>query len=94
MNSNTSSEIDIPMLDKNGRMMDIPTFKKETSDTDLYLNLIANPSKSRQDTENSTSSLHFNNDNKELDTSSVKRMSLHSLKQSPVNKTFSFGRPL
>lgn len=87
MNSNTSSDIDIPMLDKNGRMMDIPTFKKETSETDLYLNLIANPSKSRQDTENSTSSLHFNNDNKELDTSSVKRMSLHSLKQSPVKRS-------
>jgi hypothetical protein len=86
MNSNTSSDIDIPMLDKNGRMMDIPSFKKETSDTDLYLNLIANPSKSRQDTENSTSSLHFNNDNKELDTSSVKRMSLHSLKQSPAKR--------
>jgi hypothetical protein len=83
MDSNTSSDIDLNILDRNGRQMDIPSLKKDSSDTDLYLNLIANPVKSRQESENSTSSLHLDNDSKKSSTSSIKRLSLNSLKMSP-----------
>lgn len=83
MDSNTSSDIDLNILDRNGRQMDIPSLKKDSSDTDLYLNLIANPVKSRQESENSTSSLHLDSDHKKSSTSSIKRLSLNSLKMSP-----------
>ena len=83
MDSNTSSDIDLNILDRNGRQMDIPSLKKDSSDTDLYLNLLANPVKSRQESENSTSSLHLDNDSKKNSTSSIKRLSLNSLKMSP-----------
>ena len=83
MDSNTSSDIDLNILDRNGRQMDIPSLKKDSSDTDLYLNLIANPVKSRQESENSTSSLHLDNESKKSSTSSIKRLSLNSLKMSP-----------
>jgi len=76
MASDTSSDIDIPFFDNHGNNIQVPPFKKETSETDLYLNLIANPVKSREDTENSTSSLNLgNNDNKknDSDTSSVRQ---------------------
>jgi hypothetical protein len=82
MSSDTSSDIDINILDNHGNNMNIPSFKKETSETDLYLNLIANPTKSRQASENSTSSLRFGNNDKDNDTSSVRRMSHHSTRDS------------
>lgn len=88
MDSNTSSDIDLNILDGNGRQMNIPSLKKDSSETDLYLNLLANPIKSRQDSENSTSSLHLNNhDSKKNSTSSIKRLSLNSLKMSPKKDT-------
>lgn len=83
MDSNTSSDIDLNILDRNGRQMNIPSLKKDSSDTDLYLNLIANPVKSRQESENSTSSLHLESDHRKSSTSSIKRLSLNSLKMSP-----------
>ena len=82
MASDTSSDIDINIFDNHGNNMNIPPLKKETSESDLYLNLIANPSKSREASERSTSSLNFNNDKKDSETSSVKRMSHHSIKDS------------
>jgi hypothetical protein len=69
----TSSDNDIPIFDKFGNDIPIPPFKKETTDTDLYFGLIANPSKSKLDTEKSTSSLHFDNDKKHSNTSSVRQ---------------------
>jgi hypothetical protein len=83
MDSNTSSDIDLNILDRNGRQMDIPSLKKDSSETDLYLNLLANPVKSRQESENSTSSLHLDSNHKKSSTSSIKRLSLNSLKMSP-----------
>lgn len=73
MSSDTSSDNDIPIFDKFGQDIPIPPFKKETTDTDLYFGLIANPSKSKIDTEKSTSSLHFDNDKHKSDTSSVRQ---------------------
>lgn len=81
MDSNTSSDININILDKQGHSMNIPSFKKESSDTDLYLNLLANPVKSREASENSTSSLHLNEEDSDKNTSSVK-MSHKSLRES------------
>lgn len=69
----TSSDNDIPIFDKFGNDIPIPPFKKETTDTDLYFGLIANPSKSKIDTEKSTSSLHFDNEKKNSNTSSVRQ---------------------
>ena len=90
MSSDTSSDNDIPIFDKFGQDIPIPPFKKETTDTDLYFGLIANPSKSKLDTEKSTSSLHFDNDKQKSDTSSVRqsykpshdKISRHSTKES------------
>lgn len=93
MDSNTSSDIDLNILDRNGRQMDIPSLKKDSSDTDLYLNLIANPVKSRQESENSTSSLHLDSDHKKSSTSSIKRLSLNSLKMSPKKDKKESFRP-
>ncbi len=73
MSSDTSSDNEIPIFDKFGNDIQIPPFKKETTDTDLYFGLIANPSKSKLDTEKSTSSLNLDNDRKNSNTSSVKQ---------------------
>lgn len=77
MNSNTSSDmdIDIPILDTHGKSINIPPLKKETSETDLYLNLLANPNKSRVDSAKSSSSFNYDNDDKKSETSSVRRTS-------------------
>ncbi len=77
MNSNTSSdmEMDIPILDTHGKSINIPPLKKETSETDLYLNLLANPNKSRVDSVKSSSSFNYDNDDKKSETSSVRRTS-------------------
>ncbi len=73
MNSNTSSENDLQMFDNNGHEMDIPPLKKETSETDFYLNLLANPNKTRVESVKSSSSLNnFNDNNNDSDTSSVR----------------------
>ncbi len=75
MNSDTSTDKDdFNIYDKYGNDVPIPPLKKETSETDMYFGLLANPSKSKLDTEKSTSSLHFDNDknNKDTDTSSVR----------------------
>jgi len=71
MASSTSSDIDLKIYDNYGNDIKIPPLKKETSETDLYLNMLANPSKSKLDTEKSTSSLHFD-DKKNSETSSVR----------------------
>jgi hypothetical protein len=60
MSSETSSDINNIVNNKkyNGNSI----IKKETTETDLYLGLVANPSKTLDETEESSSSLHFNND--------------------------------
>lgn len=79
MDSNTSSDLDLNILDNNGNNMNIPPLKKETSETDLYLGLLANPAKSRVNSEKSSSSaLNFDNDD-DRSTSSVRH---HSDKRS------------
>jgi hypothetical protein len=88
MPSSTSSDIDLKIYDNYGNDIQIPPLKKETSETDLYLNMLANPSKSKLDTEKSTSSLHFDNDKNNSDTSSVKN-SYKSMKSSPKEKKHS-----
>jgi hypothetical protein len=88
MPSSTSSDIDLKIYDNYGNDMPIPPLKKETSETDLYLNMLANPSKSKLDTEKSTSSLHFDNEKKNTDTSSV-RNSYKNMRTSPKEKKHS-----
>jgi hypothetical protein len=73
MSSSTSSDLDLKIYDNYGNDIPIPPLKKETSETDLYLNMLANPSKSKLDTEKSTSSLHFDDNKKNSETSSVKK---------------------
>ncbi len=80
MSSSTSSDIDLKIYDNYGNDIQIPPLKKETSETDLYLNMLANPSKSKLDTEKSTSSLRFD-DKKDSNTSSVR----HSYKDASKN---------
>ena len=62
MSSDTSSDMNFNIMDNIGNTMNIPSFKKETTETDLYLNLLANPAKSREASEKSTSSLNINDD--------------------------------
>jgi hypothetical protein len=81
MSSSTSSDIDLKIYDNYGNDIPIPPLKKETSETDLYLNMLANPSKSKIDTEKSTSSLHFDDNKNKSETSSV-RNSIKNMKDS------------
>jgi hypothetical protein len=75
MDSNTSSDLDLNILDNDGNNMNIPPLKKETSETDLYLGLLANPAKSRVNSvKSSSSSINFNDDDKNS-TSSVNNYS-------------------
>ncbi len=80
MSSDSSSDIDLNILDKNGNNINIPPFKKETSESDLYLNLLANPSKSRENSERSSSSINFDDrkSQRDDDTSSVRHSSRRS----------------
>ena len=76
MASDTSSDINTRLLDKET----IGTgLKKETTETDLYLGLIANPSKTMDESAKSTSSLHYNNDSEDMSadnsTSEIKQSS-------------------
>ena len=64
MASDTSSDINSRLLEQNNGM------KKETTETDLYLGLVANPSKILVDTPDSSSSLHYNNDDDKSSSSS------------------------
>jgi hypothetical protein len=89
MASSTSSDIDLKIYDNYGNDIPIPPLKKETSETDLYLNMLANPSKAKLDTEKSTSSLRFD-DKKNSDTSSV-RNSYKGMKESSKNNAYSAG---
>ena len=59
MNSDTSSDLNINFFD-NANVL-----KKDTSETDYYLNLIANPNKTLIDQENSSSSLELSDTEKE-----------------------------
>ena len=59
MASDTSSELNTNLLDKENQRTGL---KKETTETDLYLGLVSNPSKTMVESAKSTSSLHYNND--------------------------------
>ena len=75
MASDTSSDLNQGLLNnKEG----IPPIKKETTETDLYLGLVANPSKVLADTPRSSSSLHYNNDNDNSVESSTDKKSTNS----------------
>ena len=60
MSSETSS--DIKNIVDNKKYNGNSIVKKDTTETDLYLGLVANPSKTLDETEESSSSLNFNND--------------------------------
>jgi hypothetical protein len=75
MASDTSSDLNQGLLNnKEG----IQPIKKETTETDLYLGLVANPSKVLADTPRSSSSLHYNNDNDNSVESSTDKKSTDS----------------
>ena len=89
MDSNTSSENfnlnEINYIDNNGNQMNnSPKNKKESSETDLYLNMIANQNKVLQESEKSSSSL-------KLDNSSEKKSStINSSSKSSVTSKANF----
>ncbi len=89
MDSNTSSENfnlnDLNYIDTNGnKMNNSPNNKKDSSETDLYLNMLANQSKTLQESEKSSSSL-------KLDKSSEKRSStINSSSKSSVTSKANF----
>jgi hypothetical protein len=84
MNSDTSSDVNINYLDnENNKMGDNTLPKKESSETDMYLNLIANPSKIAEDEPNSTTSL-------QLDESETNKISTSSIKNSSVSSQVNF----
>jgi hypothetical protein len=89
MASSTSSDIDLKIYDNYGNDIPIPPLKKETSETDLYLNMLDNTSKAKLDTEKSTSSLRFD-DKKDTETSSV-RNSYKNKESTKNHNTFSVG---
>jgi hypothetical protein len=71
MNSDTSSDLNINFLGETGNKLNV--LKKDTSETDYYLGLIANPSKTLVDESNSSSSLELSDtdkDNNNLSSSS------------------------
>lgn len=81
MNSDTSSDLNIDYLDnQNVKMGEEQIKKKESSETDMYLNLIANPAKIAEDEPNSTTSLH-------LDDSESNKMSTSSINNSNSSVT-------
>ena len=82
MNSDTSSDLNIDYIDnQNNKIGDIA--KKESSETDMYLNLLANPSKVVEDEPNSTTSL-------QLDESETNKLSTSSIKNSSVSSQVNF----
>jgi hypothetical protein len=82
MSSDSSSDIDLNILDKRGNNINIPPFKKETSESDLYLNLLANPSKSRENSERSSSSINLDDRKSQNDdTSSVRESYKQSIRK-------------
>ena len=82
MNSDTSSDLNIDYIDnQNNKIGDMA--KKESSETDMYLNLIANPSKVAEDEPNSTTSL-------QLDESELNKLSTSSIKNSSVSSQVNF----
>lgn len=89
MDSNTSSENfnlnDLNYIDNNGnKLNNSPKGKKESSETDLYLGMIANQSKVLQESEKSSSSL-------KLDNSSEKKSStINSSSKSSVTSKANF----
>lgn len=71
MNSDTSSDLNINFMGETGNNLNV--LKKDTSETDYYLGLIANPSKTLVDEPNSSSSLELSatdNENDNLSSSS------------------------
>ena len=79
MNSDTSSDLNIDYINNdNIKMGGEQINKKESSETDIYLNLIANPAKVAEDEPNSTTSL-------QLDDSESNKMSTSSINKSSVS---------
>lgn len=79
MNSDTSSDLNIDYINNdNIKMGGEQINKKESSETDMYLNLIANPAKVAEDEPNSTTSL-------QLDDSESNKMSTSSINKSSVS---------
>jgi hypothetical protein len=68
MNSDTSSDLNINFMGDTGNNLNV--LKKDTSETDYYLGLIANPSKTLIDEPNSSSSLELSETDKENNNSS------------------------
>ena len=63
MNSDTSSDLNINFMGENENNLNV--LKKDTSETDYYLGLIANPSKTLVDDANSSSSLELSETEKD-----------------------------
>ena len=63
MNSDTSSDLNINFMGDTGNNLNV--LKKDTSETDYYLGLIANPSKTLIDEPNTSSSLELSETEKE-----------------------------
>jgi hypothetical protein len=69
MASDTSSDLNKNLLTNKEINPVVLPIKKETTETDLYLGLVANPSKILVDSPKSSSSLHYNNDDDSSNTS-------------------------
>ena len=82
MASETSS--DIKMHSPENKETNTLPIKKETTETDLYLQLVSNPSKVLVESPKSSSSLHYNNDDDKTSEASEDNNS-----SSPVNKKYS-----
>lgn len=83
MNSDTSSDLNINFMDNNKNI------KKDTSDTDYYLNLLANPHKTKEE-DIQSSSLEISNSEKEEDkrnSSSSSRPVFDDIKLNNVTKS-------
>ena len=79
MDSATSSDLNVNYLDNNGKNINTNFTKKETSDTDHYMNLLANTNKTVQESE-VVSSLELEdiNNNSSVDNSSSVKSSVSS----------------
>ena len=93
MDSNTSSENfnlnDLNYIDNNGKQMNNSP-KTKSSDTDLYLNMIANQNKALQESEKSSSSLKLGNSS-EKKSSTINSSSKSSVKSKPNFQEINFN---
>ena len=88
--SDTSSELNIDYIDGNTKVSNNDIKKRETSETDMYLNMLANPNKIMDEPEVESTSLQLDETESAKLTSSVNNSSSKSSDRSSVSSKANF----